>query len=550
MLRSLEIRDMLIIDRLDLAFQPGLNVLTGETGAGKSILLDSLGFVLGWRGRADLVRTGAGQAEVTAEFDLPAGHAARAVLKEAGVPEGETLILRRINTRDGRKTSWVNDRRVSGEILRALSDTLIELHGQQDDRGLLNPRGHRQLLDDYAALSGDIAQTRAAWRARAAAQADMERAEAALCALKAEEEFLRHAVEELDSLSPVPGEDAVLDARRRAMQVADRVREDIVRAHAALSEGGGAEARMGDALRWLEGTADIVEGTLDPAIEALGRAMVELGEAVQGVEACLGVLEFDPADLEATEERLFALRALARKHGVQPDDLGGLAEDLRRRLCALDGGEADLAALRMTLDTAHAAYEAAARRLTQKRHAAARALDAAMTGELAPLKMERAVFTTLVTSADPGPEGGDTVTFQVATNPGAPAGPLNKIASGGELSRFLLALKVCLTQQTSGQTLIFDEIDRGVGGATADAVGRRLAALAGGGQVLVVTHSPQVAALAAHHWRVEKKVRAETTLSSVTPLTGADRIDEIARMISGDTITPQARAAAQALLEG
>lgn len=550
MLRSLDIRDLLIIDRLDLGFRPGLNVLTGETGAGKSILLDALGFVLGWRGRAELVRPGASQGEVTAVFDLPPGHAARAVLDEAGLEAGDELILRRVNTAEGRKTAWVNDRRVSGEVLRALSDTLVELHGQQDDRGLLNPRGHRALLDAFGGLEAQIAEVRAAWRARAAADKALAEAEAALDTLRAEEEFLRHAVAELDTLAPQEGEEAELDARRRTMQAAERIREDIQRAHAALGSGEGAEGRMGDALRWLEGVADRAEGRLDAPLAALERALMELGEAVQGVERALDALEFDPGTLEATEERLFAIRAAARKHGVLPDDLGGFAEDLRTRLGALDAGADNLAELQRDRAAAAAAYDAAAAALTAARRDSAARLDAAMSAELPPLKLDRATFETRLSEAPPGPEGRDAVAFTVATNPGAPAGALDKIASGGELSRFLLALKVCLASGTSPLTLIFDEIDRGVGGATADAVGRRLAALSRTAQVLVVTHSPQVAARGAHHWRVQKHLADGTTLSTVTALDDPARVDEIARMLSGDTITDEARAAARALLAG
>ena len=545
MLRSLDIRDVLIIDRLDLAFQPGLNVLTGETGAGKSILLDALGFVLGWRGRAELVRAGAAQGEVTAVFDLAPGHAARAVLAEAGFEAEDELILRRINTVDGRKTAWVNDRRVSGDVLRDLSDTLVELHGQHDDRGLLNPRGHRALLDTFAGV--DLAAVRDAWRAQSAARAGLSAAEAALAAARGEEDYLRHAVAELDSLDPSPGEEADLDAKRRVMQAAEKIRGDVVRARNALSD----QAAMGqlmDAQRWLEGVAGRAEGALDGALASVSRAMIELGEAQAGVEASLRGLEFNPVDLEHLEERLFAIRALARKHSVLADDLGDFAARLRARLQALDSGTAGMAAHVAAVALAEAGYAAAAGAVHDQRAAAAGRLDLAMAAELAPLKMERAVFTTELSDADAGPEGRDTVTFSVATNPGAPAGALNKIASGGELSRFLLALKVCLTGDAPGLTLIFDEIDRGVGGATADAVGRRLQALASGAQVLVVTHSPQVAALGAHHWRVEKRVEGETTLSSVTPLDPAMRVEEIARMLAGDSVSDAARAAARALL--
>ncbi len=539
---------MLIIDRLELSFQPGLNVLTGETGAGKSILLDSLGFVLGWRGRAELVRAGAEQGEVTAAFDLPLGHAGRAVLSEAGieVEDGE-VILRRINTRDGRKTAWINDRRVSGEVLRNLSDTLVELHGQHDDRGLLNPRGHRQMLDDFAQLAPAIEKTRGAWRALSAAQKALTAAEARVAEARAEEEYLRHAVSELDALMPEAGEEAALDTQRRMMQAAEKIRADIVRARDILGLQG-AEGAVSDATRWLGGVSDKAEGGLDSALAALERAALALDEAQQGVEGCLDQLSFNPSELDDVEERLFAIRGLARKHNVLPDELGPFADELRGRLALLDGSAKDLKALQGDLMTAQAAYDAGATRLTAARTKAAKALDKAMAAELAPLKMERAVFVTEVVDAEAGPEGRDAVAFTVATNPGAPAGPINKIASGGELSRFLLALKVCLTSTDAGLTMIFDEIDRGVGGATADAVGRRLAELAAGGQVLVVTHSPQVAALGGHHWRVEKRQTKTETLSTVTPLDAEARVDEIARMLSGDTITQAARAAARSLM--
>ncbi len=547
MLRALDIRDMLIIDRLELAFQPGLNVLTGETGAGKSILLDSLGFVLGWRGRAELVRQGAEQGEVVAAFDLPESHPAHDILAEAGLPGGEELILRRVNRADGRKTAWVNDRRCSGEVLRALSETLIELHGQHDDRGLLNPRGHRAMLDAFGRLDEMLANTRTAWGQVARARKTVAATRAALDAVRAEEEFLRHAVGELDQLNPMPGEDAELDARRRMMQGSEKIRDDVARAFALLG-GEGAEGAMGDALRWLEGVTADAGGQLEEPIAALGRAMIELGEAQNGVEACLSALEFNPSELEAAEERLFAIRALARKHDVQPDALGEYAEALRGKLSALEAGDADLEQQQADLDAAAAAYDVAASALSAARAEAAGRLDAAVMDELAPLKMERAVFETKLADGEAGPEGRDAVAFTVATNPGAPAGPLNKIASGGELSRFLLALKVCLTSDDSARTMIFDEIDRGVGGATADAVGRRLAALADGGQVLVVTHSPQVAAQGQHHWRVQKQVQDNATVSTVVPLSSDERVDEIARMVAGDTITNEARAAARALL--
>ena len=539
MLRSLDIRNMLLIDRLSLAFGPGLNVLTGETGARKSILLDCLGFVLGWRGRADLVRQGASQGEVTAVFDLPASHPARAVLTEAGIDlEDDELILRRVNGGDGRKTGFVNDRRVSGEVLRQLSDTLVELHGQHDDRGL---------LDAFGAI--DLAPVREAWSARRTARRDLDGAEARLAAARAEEDFLRHAVAELDQLLPEAGEEATLDTRRRAMQGAIRIREDVARALKMLG-GDGAEGAMVDAARWLEGAADKAEGRLDEPLAALSRALVELGEAHRGVEDALSALDVDPGQLEATEERLFALRALARKHNVLADDLAGLADELRQRLDRIDAGEAQIAALRRQVEDAEAAYDAEADEVTRARTDAAAGLDRAVTAELAPLKMERAVFQTLVSPGEPGPDGRDEVAFTVATNPGAPSGALDKIASGGELSRFLLALKVCLARGNDALVLIFDEIDRGVGGATADAVGRRLKRLSDDAQVLVVTHSPQVAALGANHFRVSKSVHDDMTTSTVAALSPPERVDEIARMLSGDRITDAATGAARALLQG
>ena len=549
MLRNLEIRDILIIDRLDLAFQPGLNVLTGETGAGKSILLDALGFVLGWRGRAELARKGAEQGEVTAIFDLPEGHAARAVLREAGLPGGSELILRRVNTSEGRKSAWVNDRRASGEVLRSLSDSLVELHGQQDDRGLLNARGHRALLDEFAGARELLEQAGSAWRALGAARKALGDATEAIEAARKEEDFLRHAVEELDALSPEPGEEEALDARRRLMQASERIRGDVSKAHAAMGQDG-AEGQLGNALRWLQDAAEQAEGRLDGPIAALSRALAELGEAEQGVARAFEALNCDPADLEAAEERLFAIRRLARKHEVAPDELGGFAEKQRAKLAALESGAADLKALAEKAEAAEADYAAAAAALRARRREAAAELDRAMAEELPPLKLERAAFAVEVGAGEPGPSGEDSVAFTVATNPGAPPGPLSKIASGGELSRFLLALKACLARSAGGVTMIFDEIDRGVGGATADAVGRRLRDLAEGAQVLVVTHSPQVAARGQHHWQVSKHVDNDQALSSVMPLAGSDRIDEIARMLAGDKVTDEARGAAKALLAG
>jgi DNA repair protein RecN (Recombination protein N) len=494
------------------------------------------------------VREGADQGEVLAEFALAPDHPAHAILDEAGLATGEELILRRTNSRDGRKQAWVNDRRCSGEILRRISDTLVELHGQQDDKGLLNTRAHRALLDEFAAADPSLKTTRKTWRALSEARKALDARKARLEELSRDREYLAHAVAELDKLDPQPGEDQVLDTQRRLMQAAERIREDIQRAAQALSLEG-AEGQMRDATRWLDGVEAQAEGRLQDPLAAVSRAMENLALAQQGVEACLNALDFNPHELEAVEERLFAIRGLARKHSVTADVLGDLAQELRKRLEEIEGGQGDITALEDAVKQAEADYQTAAKALTTLRQKASQRLDKAMAAELAPLKMERAIFTTEVTPAAEGPDGADAVQFVVATNPGAPSGPLNKIASGGELSRFLLALKVCLKGNVAGLTMIFDEIDRGVGGATADAVGRRLAELAKGGQVLVVTHSPQVAALGGHHWRVVKSVAAGKTTSDVVPVTGAQRVDEVARMLAGDTVTDEARAAASVLLK-
>lgn len=546
MLQALGIRDILLIEAVELRFRPGLNVLTGETGAGKSILLDSLGFALGWRGRADLARAGAAQGEVTAEFLLSPGHPAHTVLEDAGLPGGDELILRRTVTTDGRRQAWVNDRRVTVETLRALGDTLVELHGQQDDRGLLDPRGHRALLDAFA--GADLAEARAAWAARAAAARALAAAEAGLEAAQRDADFLRHAAAELRKLAPEPGEEPALDARRRSLQAAEKIRADVARAGEALGPDG-AEGRLLDALRWLEHVAPQAEGALDAALDAIARALAELGEASGAVEAALDRGEADPGELDRVEERLFALRGLARKHQVTPEILPELAAEFDARLAALDAGEEGVAALKATLAAADRDYVVVAERLSTLRREAAARLDARMAEELPPLKLERARFVTEVTPGEPGPEGADRVAFTVATNPGATPGPIGRIASGGELSRFLLALKVCLSARAEGITLIFDEIDRGVGGATADAVGRRLQALGRSGQVLVVTHSPQVAARGAWHWQVGKTAAEGATRTEIAGLDAPQRVEEIARMLAGDTITEEARAAARALLD-
>ncbi len=549
MLRGLSIRDMLLIDRLELDFQSGLNVLTGETGAGKSILLDSLVFVLGWRGRADLVREGAEQGEVGAVFDLHPDHPALEVLIEAGLPAGDELIIRRTNARDGRKQAWVNDRRCSGEVLRMISETLVELHGQHDNKGLLNARAHRGLLDAFTGEAAALKNTRDAWRDLANSRKAFKDRQSQFEEMVIDQEYLSHAVAELEDLDPQPDEEDQLDSERRLMQASERIRDDIGRAAKAMS-GEGAEAQLLDAARWLEGVETQAEGRLEDPILALGRAIEELGIAQRKVDDCLAELRFNSLELEQTEERLFAIRALARKHNVRADELQNLSKELRNKLDQIESSGVDITLRETALKDAEKQYDECATRLSAQRSSASAKLNEAMARELAPLKMDRAVFRTEITPASPGPEGTDNVQFVVATNPGAPAGPLNKIASGGELSRFMLALKVCLQGENAGQTLIFDEIDRGVGGATADAVGRRLEALAAAGQVLVVTHSPQVAARGGHHWQVIKKVENQSTLSRVVKVTGDDRVNEVARMLAGDHITDEARAAANSLLAG
>ena len=549
MLKGLDIRDILIIDHLELSLRAGLNVLTGETGAGKSILLDSLGFVLGWRGPSDLVRQGAEQGEVSAWFDLPDDHPVLDLLEQHGLPVSQELILRRINGREGRKTAWINDRRVSGELLRKLSEHLVELHGQHDDRGLLNAKGHRNLLDEYGQYGALKAAVAKAWGEKERARKAVELESEAVTELRREEEFLRHAVAELSALDPKPGEADALDAKRRLMQASTRVRADVSKAHHALGREG-AEAVLDDAQRWLQEAAAQLNDELDAPLDSLSRVMNDLQDTLNEVEACLDAIGFNPHELETLEERLFAMRGLARKHDVHADALADLAGDLEARLLRLDAGADNLNALRAAQAEAENVYAARAAELQLARSAAAEMLDQAMALELAPLKMERAVFETRLTAAAAGPEGIDQIDFCVATNPGAPAGPLGKIASGGELSRFLLALKVCLNAGNSHATLIFDEIDRGVGGATADAVGRRLAELAQSGQVLVVTHSAQVAALGDAQFQVSKHQTDSHTVSRIKQLDREERVDEIARMISGTQVTDAARVAAQTLIAG
>lgn len=423
MLHALSIRNILLIESLDLDFQPGLNVLTGETGAGKSILLDSLGFVLGWRGRSDIVRQGASQGEVTAEFSLSSEHPAHAILAEAGYSAEDGLILRRTNNPDGRKRAYINDKVCSGDLLRALSDTLVEIHGQNDDKGLLDAKGHRLHLDSFAGAGEEIMIVRTAWRDLAAARKALAKAEVELEEASRDAEFLRHSVAELDELAPEAGEDEALDTQRRLMQAAARIREGISKAFNAISMDG-AEGAMSDAIRWLEDAAPQAGGHLEEPVEALGRALSEISDAQRGVEDALTALDFNPAELEHLEERLFAIRALARKHNVLPDDLAKTADEFRARLVEIDTGADHISLLQKLLTDAEQRYTKCAETLSEIRQDAGRRLDKAMAAELAPLKMERADFVTEIKRADQqGPDGIDRVVFKVATNPGGAVRP-------------------------------------------------------------------------------------------------------------------------------
>ena len=549
MLTALDIRDVVLIDALQLEFTAGLGVLTGETGAGKSILLDSLGLALGARGDAGLVRTGAGFASVTASFAVPPGHPALALLAANDLDAEDGLILRRRIAADGAGRAFVNDQPVSVALLRELGSTLVEVHGQADDRGLLNPRGHRELLDSFGGLGGDVARVGAAHAAWQAAERALAAAAAALEAGQRDREWLDHAVTELGALNAQPGEEAELAAARTAMQKGARLAGDLDTVSDQLLGSDGALAGLRQAARRLDRIAPD-HPLLAAALASLDRAVIEASEAEDALATAARALTFTPDALDAAEARLFELRAAARKHRVDPEALPGLAADLAARAAAIAAGEAGLGDLARAVASAKAAYTTAAGRLTTARTAAAAALDTAVMGELAPLKLDAARFRTVVAPGSAGAAGADTVAFEIATNPGNPFGPLIKIASGGELSRFVLALKVALAATGSAGTLVFDEIDRGVGGAVASAIGDRLARLAHNAQVLVVTHSPQVAARGAHQWRIAKAATAAGTRTSVTQLDDPARQEEIARMLSGTEVTDEARAQAMRLLGG
>jgi len=554
MLTTLLIRDVVLIDRLDLDFQPALSVLTGETGAGKSILLDALGLALGARGDSGLVRHGAERASVTAAFVIGGEHPAKTILNDHDVePDGGSIILRRTLTADGRSRAFINDQPVSIALLRTIGETLVEVHGQFESQGLLNEATHRVLLDAFGGLAGDAGQCAAAhgnWREAAAA---VDTAEAALATARRDEEFLRHAVAELETLSPQTGEETSLAERRSFLRHGEKILEAINEAADAMAAGQGVDGLLRAALAPLERAANKAEGRLDGARAALDRAIAEATEASTEIDTLGSAIDLDPKALEEVEERLFALRALARKHDVAVDDLAALAVTLAARLADLDAGGADLDRLRATASAAREAFAKAAEKLRLARRKAAGRLDAAVAKELDPLKLGDAQFETAVEILPEdswNAEGCDKVGFQVATNPGVPLAPLSRVSSGGELARFMLALKVVLADANSVSTLVFDEVDSGVGGAVAAAVGERLARLAEDVQVLVVTHSPQVAARGAQHLRVSKSEAKPNVLATVHTLPDDDRKEEIARMLAGAHITEEARAAAEKLLQG
>jgi len=550
MLLGLSIRDVVLIDRLDIAFQPGLTVLTGETGAGKSILLDSLGLALGARSESGLVRQGANQLSVTAEFSLSANHPALAILAEQEMDPTQDLMLRRVVSSDGRSRAFVNDQPVSVGLLRRLGDSLVEIHGQFESHGLLDPTTHRAVLDASGGL--DVAAVRsahAAWKTAAKAKRE---AEEALAKAKTEEDFLRHAVEELNALAPSPGEESSLAEKRAVMMHGEKLVEGMNSAIQYLSGKGDVEASLRSAQRALERVADKAEGRLDEVIAALDRAADEASEARTLLDRASASIDLDPRALEKVEERLFALRAVARKHGVAVDDLATLRDKMAGELSALEAGDSGLAKLAAVEKAAKTAYAEAAKSLSRARVEAAARLDQAVAAELPPLKLDRARFQTRVApmeESDWSETGMDRVAFEVATNPGSAPGPLGKIASGGELSRFMLALKVVLARVGTVPSIVFDEVDSGIGGAVAAAVGERLARLSSDLQVLVVTHSPQVAAKGTNHWHVAKGDDGQGgTVTRVAPLQPSQRREEIARMLAGSEVTDQARAAAESLL--
>jgi DNA repair protein RecN (Recombination protein N) len=555
MLTGLSIRDIVLIDRLDLEFGHGLSVLTGETGAGKSILLDAFSLAIGARGDAALIRQGAAQGQVTATFELSPGHPVIALLAENGIDASETLILRRVQGADGRSRAFIDDVAVSVQLLRQVGQALVEIHGQHDERALIDPSGHRDLVDAFGGLSGEARDVREAFEAWQQAEDERARHESAIAATRANADYVSHALEELRTLNPGSGEEETLASRRQLMMNAEKVAAELSEALDALQGEGTSGARLAAVLRRIERQAANVGPVLGQVAEALDRVLAETDGARAKIEEALALTAFEPQELERAEERLFALRALARKHRVQVDDLAQLMGRLEAELAALDRSEGRAGELTEAAAAARKVYESAALKLSKARKDAAKRLDTAVQAELGPLKLEKARFITHIDAVDlaeGGPNGIDRIAFLVGTNPGTEPGPLMKVASGGELARFILALKVVLAARGSAPTLVFDEADAGVGGATAAAVGERLAGLADKVQVLAVTHAPQVAALARGHLLIAKEVvrgkSGEAMATRVAVLEGAHRREEIARMLAGQTITDEARAAAERLM--
>ena len=550
MLLELEIKDILLVERLSLEFSSGLNAFTGETGTGKSILLDCVGFVLGARGQASMVREGMEKGEVSAIFSTESASKVEFILDEADIKKSDELIIRRVNFSDGRKAAWVNDKRVSSDFLRHLGENLIEFHGQHDERGLLDVKGHLHLLDQFAKTGKALNLVKKAFLNYKENQKALEAFTKKNQELADEEYFIRHNLKEISDLGTYPGEETELDAKRRLMQNSKSIRENIIEA-STLIDRGGAEGQLSSAIKCLEKAAKNIDNILDEPIEALGRAQFELQEAQSGIFDVLSNLTFNSEDLEILEDRLFTIRGLARKYKLTADQLPEFQHKLKEKLTFLENGTKNIEDLKTKYDESFREFEDLSKTLSKEREKAAAVLDKMVEKELKPLKMERARFKTEIKQINPNELGQDSVAFTISTNAGGKFDPLLKIASGGELSRFLLALKVCLTSDQNGVSMVFDEIDRGVGGATADAVGRRLVQLAkNNAQVLVVTHSPQVAALAERHFLVSKVIEDDKTLSKVHQIKGEDSVEEIARMISGDRITDEARDASRVLISG
>ena len=553
MLSRLSIRDIVLIDRLDIDFAEGLAVLTGETGAGKSILLDAFALALGARGDQALVRQGIEQGQVTAVFEVGRAHPARALLKANDIPTEDELILRRVQFSDGRTRAFVNDQPVSVQVMKELGAALVEIHGQHDERALVDAATHRRLLDASAGLEIDATKVAGLWEARRAAEDEAQAHRAEVERAKREGDWLRHAVEELGKLSPQAGEETALAERRTGMMQAEKVAEDLRDAHDVIAGANSSVPALSGVIRRLERRSAQAPGLVEPAVKALDTALAALEETRGHLEAALRTADFDPAELERIEERLFALRAAGRKYNVPVDELARLAAKYKSDIALIDAGEGRLKTLLAAAKKADDDYRAAADKLSKARLKAAAALDKAVNAELKPLKLERARFSTEIASdaAAAGPNGIDRVEFWVQTNPGTRPGPLMKVASGGELARFLLALKVVLADRGSAPTLVFDEIDTGVGGAVADAIGVRLAKLASGVQVLAVTHAPQVAARADRHYLISKDAleKGRRVATRVTEVAAEKRREEIARMLAGAEITNEARAAAERLIK-